>query len=401
MDLKIKPKSEAVPLTMGNSDNPISLTLIIFTTMSFVLSMSGMVFNGILDKVAVSLNISVADAGLLNTMYAYGAAFGVPITLIVFRKIERIRMLKIMLLITILMTLALVLAQNFMPLLVIRLIMGVSANSYNVLAISTVVSLSSKERQGRSMAFLIMGSALALVIGVPLTRALSSVLDWRNIFWILDIIMLVSLIYFQLYLPVSDHEATKLNMKTELKYFKDSKIFLILIYSLTMFVGLGALNTYLTPYLLILFPSVETKMSLILVLLGVASFIGNMIGGHVSDHLGYAKSLLLGAVLQAATVLMMLLFQPVWWLSVLFALLWLMSAWFTGLQLNTGIAQATQNKSSFMISINSSAIQLGSAIGSSLAAIVISLSEIQNIIFITLLTALLITVIQLFSIKKT
>lgn len=376
------------------------IILIVFTLMNFVLAMTAFVFNGILDKVAISLNITVANSGLLNTMYAYGAAFGVPITLIVFRKIERIKMLKIMLFITILMTLALVFTQNFAQLLIIRLVTGISANSYSVLAISTVVLLSTKERQGRSMAFLIMGSALALVIGIPLTRALSSRFDWRSIFWILNIIMILSLIYFKMYLPEGDHESTKLNLKNELEFFKDGKTLLVIAYTLTMFVGYGAFYTYVTPYLLLLFPSFETMMSFILVLLGIASFTGNMIGGHVSDHIGYVKSLLLGAVLQMASILLILVFQPVKWLSVLFVILWLMSAWFTGLQLNTGIAQVTHNKSSFMISINSLSIQLGGAIGSSLAAIVISLSGIQNIVFITLLTSLGIILIQLISIKK-
>lgn len=400
MDLSKKLRRKDYLSTKENDINETSLTLVVFTLMSFVLAMTAFVFNGILDKVAISLNISVANSGLLNTMYAYGAAFGVPITLIVFRKIERIKMLKIMLFITILMTLALVFTQNFGQLLIIRLVMGISANSYGVLAISTVVSLSTKERQGRSMAYLIMGSSLALVIGIPLTRALSSILDWRSIFWTLNIIMILSLIYFKMYLPEGDHESTKLNLKNELKFFKDGKTLLVIIYTLTMFVGYGAFYTYVTPYLLLLFPSIETMMSLILVLLGIASFTGNLIGGHVSDHIGYTKSLLLGAALQMASILLILVFQPVKWLSVLFAILWLMSAWFTGLQLNTGIAQVTQNKSSFMISINSSSIQLGNAIGSSLAAIVISLSGIQNIVFITLLTSLGITLIQLISIKK-
>ncbi|GFP74532.1 hypothetical protein [Clostridium fungisolvens] len=59
-----------------------SLTLMFFALMNFVLAMMAFVFNGILDKVAISLNISVANSGLLNTMYAYGAAFGISITLI-------------------------------------------------------------------------------------------------------------------------------------------------------------------------------------------------------------------------------------------------------------------------------------------------------------------------------
>lgn len=376
------------------------LTLLIFTLMSFVFSMTAFVFNGILDKVAVSLNISVANSGLLNTTYGYGAAFGVPITLILFRKIERSRMLKSMLFITILMTVALVFSQNFGQLLISRLVMGISAGSYGVLATSTVVSLSSKERQGRTMALYIMGGSLALVIGIPLARALSSVLEWRSIFWILNIFMVLAFIYFKMFLPEGDHASTKLDLKNELKYFRDGKTLLIIIYSLIMFVGYGAFYNYVTPYLLLLFPSIETMMSFILVFLGIACFTGNLIGGHVSDRIGYAKSMLLGASLQMASMLLILIFQPVKWLSVLVVILWLMSAWFTGLQLNTGIAQVTQNKSSFMISINSSMIQLGSAIGSSLAAIIISQSEIQHIVYIALLTSLGIILIQFISNKK-
>ena len=377
-----------------------NLMLLVFSAMSFVLAMTAFVFSGILDKVAVSLGISVAESGLLNTMYSYGAAFGVPITLILFRTVERSKMLKFMLVLTILTTFALIYAQSFVQLLIVRLLMGISANSYGVLAISTVLALSPKDRQGRSLAFYIMGSSLALVIGVPLTRVLSAVFDWRSIFWILNGMMMLSLAYFLKYLPKADHEATKLNLKNELQFFKDGKTLLLLAYTLTMFMGYNAFYTYATPYLLLLFPSVEPLMSLILVALGLASFVGNLIGGHVSDAIGYAKSMMLGAVLQTAAMLLILVFQPSKWLSMLFIILWLMSAWFTGLQLNTGIAQVTDNKSSFMLSINGSLIQLGGAFGASLAAVVINLSGIHSIVFVTLLTSLAIMLIQMVSMKR-
>ena len=377
-----------------------NMMLLVFSAMSFVLAMTAFVFSGILDKVAVSLDISVAQSGLLNTMYSYGAAFGVPITLILFRKVERSKMLKLMLFATILTTFALIYAQNFVQLLIVRLLMGISANSYGVLAISTILALSPKDRQGRSLAFYIMGSSLALVIGIPLTRALSAVLDWRSIFWILNAMMLLSLVYFLKYLPKADHEATKLDLKNELQFFKDGKTLLLLAYTFAMFMGYNAFYTYATPYLLLLFPSIEPLMSLILVGLGLASFTGNLIGGHVSDAIGYAKSMMLGAVLQTAAMLLILVFQPSKWLSVLFIIGWLMSAWFTGLQLNTGIAQVTENKSSFMLSINGSLIQLGGAFGASLAAVVINLSGIQSIAFIALLTSLALVLIQMVSMKK-
>jgi len=377
-----------------------SFILIVFCLMSFALAMTAFVFGGILDQVALSLNISVANSGLLNTMYSYGAAFGVPITLIVFRKIERSKMLKIMLFITILMSFALITVQSFPLMLLVRLMMGISANSYGVLAIATVMAVTAKEKQGRAMAFLIMGSSLALVIGIPLTRALSAALDWRSIFAILMVLMIFSLIIFILILPKGDHESTKIQLRNELRFFKDGKTLLLIIYTLFMFIGYNAFYTYVTPYLLEIFPSVEKLMSFVLVAFGIASFVGNIIGGHVSDRIGYRKSMLIGAILQLIFAILIFLTQPVMWLSIVMIVLWITSAWFTGLQLNTGIAQVTHNQSSFMISINSSAIQLGGAIGASISAVVIARTGIDNIVIILLLTGILVTIIQLISIKK-
>lgn len=76
-----------------------------------------------------------------------------------------------------------------------------------------------------------------------------------------------------------------------------------------------------------------------------------------------------------------------------------MNAWFIGLQLNTDITKATQNKSNVMIILNSSANQFGGEFGAGLAAIVIANSGIQNIILITIVARIVITLIQLYGRK--
>lgn len=380
--------------------NKKNITLTIFILMNFVITMLALVFNGILDKISTSMNISIANSGLLNTMYAYGAALGVPVTLILFRKIERNKMLKSMLLLTILMTFALIFSQNFTQLLIVRFIMGISANSYSVLAISVIMAISDKDKQGRSMALLIMGASLALVIGIPLTRALSYMIDWRSIFAILNGIMIFSMIYFSFNLKEENNTSKKFDWKNEIDYFKDRNVLVIILYSTIMFIGYGAFYNYSTPYLIELFPSLEPFMSTILIGFGIASFLGNLIGGHVSDRLEFSKSMTLGAVFQTTIIALIIIFQSFKWITLALLTLWIMSAWFTGLQLNTGIAQVTDNKSSFLLSINSSGIQLGGAVGSSLAALVISFKGIENLVFITLIASLGITLIQLNYTKK-
>ena len=373
------------------------LTLIVFMLMNFVIGMSAMVFGGILDQVAISLNVSVALTGLLATSFSIGAAIGVPIILIVFAQANRKRLMLILLSLSLLSNIATILAPNFVLLLVARTLMGITINGYGVMAISTVTSLAEKDRQGRSLAFLIMGNALAMLVGIPLARALSGILDWRRIFWILNLLTFLAFVYFALVLPNPKEEAAKMSILDQFEYLKSIKVWTLLIFTLVMFSGYAALNTFVTPFLLDRFPGLNPIMSLVLVGLGLASFIGNNIGGHLSDRIGYSKSMLVGAILQAFNILMVIVLRNYTLFNILFIIFWIMSAWITGLQLNLGIMQETHHDARFIISLTGTSIQLGSAIGSSIAALIVANYGIQSIVYFTLGMTVLMVVIQSFA----
>ena len=373
------------------------LTLIVFMLMNFVIGMSAMVFGGILDQVAISLNVSVALTGLLATSFSIGAAIGVPIILIVFAQANRKRLMLILLSLSLLSNIATILAPNFVLLLVARTLMGITINGYGVMAISTVTSLAEKDRQGRSLAFLIMGNALAMLVGIPLARALSGILDWRGIFWILNLLTFLAFIYFALVLPNPKEEAAKMSILDQFEYLKSIKVWTLLIFTLVMFSGYAALNTFVTPFLLDRFPGLNPIMSLVLVGLGLASFIGNNIGGHLSDRIGYSKSMLVGAILQALNILMVIVLRNYTLFNILFIIFWIMSAWITGLQLNLGIMQETHHDARFIISLTGTSIQMGSAIGSSIAALIVANYGIQSIVYFTLGMTVLMVVIQSFA----
>ena len=373
------------------------LTLIVFMLMNFVIGMSAMVFGGILDQVAISLNVSVALTGLLATSFSIGAAIGVPIILIVFAQSNRKRLMLILLSLSLLSNIATILAPNFVLLLVARTLMGITINGYGVMAISTVTSLAEKDRQGRSLAFLIMGNALAMLVGIPLARALSGILDWRGIFWILNLLAFLAFVYFALVLPNPKEEAAKMSILDQFEYLKSIKVWTLLIFTLVMFSGYAALNTFVTPFLLDRFPGLNPIMSLVLVGLGLASFIGNNIGGHLSDRIGYSKSMLVGAILQALNILMVIVLRNYTLFNIFFIIFWIMSAWITGLQLNLGIMQETHHDARFIISLTGTSIQLGSAIGSSIAALIVANYGIQSIVYFTLGMTVLMVVIQSFA----
>lgn len=377
------------------------MTMIVFIIMNFVLSMSSVLFNGILDKIAIDLNVPLSQTGNLISFYAYGAGIGVPIFLVLFRKFNKSILLKWMLFFNIVATSASLVAPNFSFLLLARFLMGLTGNCYGVLATANVATLSPKEKVGRNLSLLITGSAIALMIGVPLTRILITMYSWQTIFVVLIILMIVSLVYFIFDLPEANtQDSQPLDLKEELKMIKQRQIAIVLVTSVITFVGYGAFYTYLTPYLITLFPQLESSMSIILAIIGFCSFFGNLLGGFVCDRIGFYKSLCIGTGVQVITSVAIFLTHDFMFINLILIFIWMVNGWFIGLQINTGITVVTQNKSSLMISLNSSGVQLGQAIGTSLMTWLIASFNISFTIVASVITAIFVGIILVINYKN-
>lgn len=371
----------------------INLTMmIVFIFMNFVLSMSSTLFNGILDKMVIDLNVSLSKVGYLTSFYAFGAGIGVPIFLIIFNKKETSLLLKIMLALNIIVTLFSIMAPTFELLLITRFFMGLAGNCYSVLATLMIASLSPKEKVGKNLSLLIAGVAAALMVGVPLTRELVALYSWKFVFLGLIFIMLLSLAYFISYLPKGTHQK-EVNLKLELQFLKERKVLLVLLSSIVTFIGYGAIYTYLTPYIIHQFPYFEGYTSIFLMIIGLSSFIGNLIGGFFCDRFGFYKSLVGGSFLQVCLSFIIFMTNTSFVIQLVMICLWMVNGWFIGLQINTAITIVTQNKSSLMISLNSSGIQLGQALGTSIAAMIITKANISFIVLLSTVTSIIVFII--------
>lgn len=374
------------------------ITMLVFIIMNFILSMSGTLFNGILDKIAVDMNISVAQTGYLTSLYAYGA-IGAPIILILLRKMSQSRLLKEMLFLNIIFGVLSIITKNFLILLMARFMLGLVGTTYSVLATTTIASLSCHDKVGRNLSLLITGSAIALMIGIPLCRVLINCYSWQSIYFVLILFMVMGLIYFVICLPHLKQENTSLNKKAELSLFKNKNVMMVVMSSLITFIGYGGFYTYITPYIVEVFPSLEAVMSILLVFIGACSFLGNLLGGVVCDRIGFDRALWIGSICQVVIGIVILLTQNMMYINILFVLLWMMNGWFIGLQLNTGINIVTHHQSRLLVSINGSIIQFAQALGASIASIIISSLGISWNIVLPIITSLLI-IVMFMIIKK-
>lgn len=373
--------------------------MFVFIVMNFVMSMSGTLFNGILDRIAITMQIDVAMTGYLTSLYAYGA-IGAPLLLLVFRKWSRSLMLKGTLLCNMLFGVLSIVATSFPLLLFARFMLGLFGTAYGVLATTSIAALSPPERVGKNLSLLIAGGAASLMVGVPLCRVLIHAYSWQSIYLFLILLMAGGFLYFAFCLPEIGQEKEALHLHQELQMVKVHDVWMVLLCSLITFIGYGAFYTYLTPYIVAFFPALEPAMSLILVMIGACSFLGNMLGGVACDRMGYRQALWVSSLLQIVISIVIFLTTAHLYLNLFFIFLWMFNGWFIGLQLNTGINIVTNRQSNLLVSINGSVIQFAQALGASLASMVISGAGIAFNILLPIITSVMVVGLMCYRPKK-
>ena len=373
--------------------------MFVFIVMNFVMSMSGTLFNGILDRIAITMQIDVAMTGYLTSLYAYGA-IGAPLLLLVFRKWSRSLMLKGTLLCNMLFGVLSIVATSFPLLLFARFMLGLFGTAYGVLATTSIAALSPPERVGKNLSLLIAGGAASLMVGVPLCRILIHAYSWQSIYLFLILLMAGGFLYFAFCLPEIGQEKEALHLHQELQMVKVHDVWMVLLCSLIPFIGYGAFYTYLTPYIVAFFPALEPAMSLILVMIGACSFLGNLLGGVACDRMGYRQALWVSSLLQIVISIVIFLTTAHLYLNLFFIFLWMFNGWFIGLQLNTGINIVTNRQSNLLVSINGSVIQFAQALGASLASMIISGAGIAFNILLPIITSVMVVGLMCYRPKK-
>lgn len=140
---------------------------------------------GLLPEVGRGLHVPPASAGLLVSLYAVlVAVMSVPIAAVAERWPRRV-VLAGLLGAYALSNLAFALAPDYAVALVARAIGGLAHAGFFAVSVAAAVSLVDPARAGRAVAVVMVGNALALVLGVPLGTVLGTALGWRWAFAVL------------------------------------------------------------------------------------------------------------------------------------------------------------------------------------------------------------------------
>jgi MFS transporter, DHA1 family, putative efflux transporter len=368
---------------------------------SFVVGTSQFVIVGTLDKVAASVGVSVATAGQLITVFALGNAIGTPLVMVAASKMDQRKQLLLALAIILLGAIGVITLPGFGLLMVSRVLLGVGTGIFVVTAYGIAAKLAAPGRQGGAMANVAMGYSSSLVFGVPLGRMIASSYDWKVIFWGIGLFSLLAIFAVARTIPIMEGEAS-VSLGKRLALLKNPRVALTLGVTFFVFISYSMLNTYITPFLTAVIPTMKEKLSIILLAMGIASLIGSKVGGLLADRIGIVRTLVGSMVVHIISLVLLSTISGFGWVIVTLPLLmiWEIAAWTFGPTQNFNLISLTPEASGIVLSLNSSFVQLGFAAGAGIGGIVAGRSSILEISWFGATSVVIALLIGVFSFRR-
>ncbi|EPG8309758.1 MFS transporter [Klebsiella aerogenes] len=261
----------------------------------------------LLTSMAHSLNVT---EGMAGQGIAISGAFAVVTSLFISRLAGTLNRKNLLLGLTCIMALSggvIAMAPNYLTYMTGRALIGIVVGGFWSMSAATAMRLVPVHRVPLALAIFNSGNALATVVAAPLGSWLGSVIGWRGAFLCLLPVAIVAFIWQLLSLPsmpVTRQPAGAGNVFTLLRR---RVVMLGMLGVGIFFMGQFTLFTYIRPFLETVTKVDASAVTLILLVIGSAGFIGTTLIGRVLKR-GFYPTLMAIPVLMAIAALTLIAF---------------------------------------------------------------------------------------------
>ncbi len=323
---------------------------------------------GMLIELSSDLGVTIHAAGVLVTFGAMMLCIGSPLTAWLTSRIERRTLLTATLAVLVLGNAASAVAPGYTTLLVIRLIMLAIGALYTPQAAGTAALIVSPEKRGGTIAYVFVGWSLAAAVGLPLITFMTSHYGWRTAYGGISIIGALSLLLLLWRLPAGLRGAP-VDLKTWADLGRNPVIVVLLAITTLLMSGQFAVFTFMGPLLSKLTHVGPDAVGLVFALYGVCGFVGIAIVTNVVDSWGPLKASVLSVALVLAGVAGWALSAGFYPLMAASAAIWGLGFASSNSMQQVRLVAAAPALASASVSLNTSFLYVGQAIGSAIGGL--------------------------------
>ena len=344
---------------------------------------------GLLPQIAKDLGITEALTGQLVTLYAIGSLVAaIPLTAAT-RGWRRRPLLLVCISGFLVFNTVTALSSDYILTLAARFMAGVSAGVLWGMTAGYARRMVPDSLKGKAMAVAMVGTPLALALGVPIGSFLSSYVGWRLIFGMVSLLTVALIVWVLWRMPDFAGEPAGERLPLH-KVFLIPGVRPILFVVLAWMLAHNILYTYISPYLAQ--TAFANRVDLILLIFGITSIVGIWLTGMLIDRfLRRLVIISLGSFALASVAMGIATHQPV--IIILGVMIWGLTFGGAATLLQTAIAQAggksTDVAQSMLVTAWNLAIGGGGIIGAILLE-VFGAGYLSGALFILLIPALLV-----------
>ncbi|MGY1704774.1 MFS transporter [Geodermatophilus sp. SYSU D00697] len=352
----------------GDGGGPVRLPFVVYVLAvgTFLMLTTEFVVAGLLPEIAGDLQVTVAQAGLLITVFAAGMIVGAPAMALLTRRMPRRTTLVLALVVFAAGHVVVALGSSVPLLLGARFVTAWATGAFWSVASVVATRAAGPAARSRALGLVGAGGMLANVLGVPLGAFAGQLSGWRGPFWVLAALALAAVPLIARQVPREDDDRRSASLRSELGALRSGRLWLVLAACATTTGGVLSAYSYISPLLTDRAGIGAGWVPLALVGFGVGSLIGTVVGGRLGDRHPHTTTIAVAASTTAVLLAICLLSAqpvPTVLLVVLLGLLGLsanpvlsaLAVRFAGAAPTLGVAMSV------------SAYNLGTAVGSGIA----------------------------------
>lgn len=271
------------------------LPLIGMTISAFLVNTSEFMPIGLLTDISNDFNMTAAQAGVMITAYSWTVTIlSLPLMLLAC-KIEPKKLLLGTLTVFSTCQVLSVISIGFPFLVVSRIGVACAHSIFWAIASPLAVRVVSKEHQSKALSAIITGTAIAMVLGMPLGRMIGLQIGWRMTFLCVAVISFLVLVYLAFVFPkIENTESFSINQLPEL--FKNSRLMITYIITFLFAAVYYTTYSYIEPFLQRVAGFPSTLVTITLMLFGVAGLSGSyLFSRYYDDHrFAFVQAVLFG-----------------------------------------------------------------------------------------------------------